>query len=295
MIGGGLLAPDAASRTIPWMVAVMAFVAALALALALAVEAAAARFGAGLAGNVTIEIPHAESDAATAARAQAVVTALAAVPGVLSAAAVPRETTARLVEPWLGADLAGLGQAGSALPLPTLVDVRVDPSDPPREGTLAAVVGAVAPDIRVDDHHLWVDQILGWVTAVRLAAGTVLLGAVLGIGLTVALATRAALAIHREVIEILHVIGAHDSYIARQFQRQALWMGLQGGAAGAALAAVLMMLIGTAGMIVRTGLLPALEFGTREWLAVGLLPVAAAAIAVVVARKVVLRALARTM
>ncbi|MCC7273143.1 MAG: hypothetical protein IT561_10775, partial [Alphaproteobacteria bacterium] len=48
-----LIARDSATRTMPWMVAVMAFVAALALALALAVEAAAARFGAGLAGNVT--------------------------------------------------------------------------------------------------------------------------------------------------------------------------------------------------------------------------------------------------
>ena len=295
MLGGDLLAPDAASRTIPWMVAVMAFVAALALALALAVEAAAARFGTGLAGNVTIEIPHADSDAATAQRAQAVVAAVAAVPGVLSAAAVPREVTAKLVEPWLGADLAGLGQVGAGLPLPTLVDVRVDAGDPPRGGTLAAVVGAISPDIRIDDHRVWVDQLLGWVTAVRLAAGAVLFGAVVGIGLTVALATRAALAIHREVIEILHVIGAQDRYIASQFQRQALWMGLQGGAAGAALAAALMLLIGTAGMIMRSGLLPALEFGTREWIAVGLLPVAAAVIAVFVARAVVLRALARMM
>lgn len=295
MIGGGLLAPDAATRTIPWMVAVMAFVAALALALALAVEAAAARFGTGLSGNVTIEVPQGESDEATATQVRAVLTALAAVPGVLSATAVPREATARLVEPWLGADLAGLGQSGVGLPLPTLIDVRVDPGDPPRAGTLTALVGAVSPDIRVDDHRVWVDQLLGWVTAVRLAAGTVLLGAILGVGLTVALATHAALAIHREVIEILHIIGARDSYIARQFQRQALWMGLQGGAIGAALAAVLMVLIGTAGMIVRSGLLPVLEFGTREWVAVALLPVATALIAVFVARAVVLRALARIM
>lgn len=295
IVGGNLFATDSATRTIPWMVAVMVFVAALALALSLAVEAAAARFGQGLSGNVTIEVPHAGSDEATTARAQAVVAALAGVPGVISAAAVPREVTARLIEPWLGAELAGLGRSDTGLPLPTLIDVRVDSGNPPREGTLAAVVGAISPQIRVDDHRVWVEQLLGWVTAVRLAAGTVLLGALLGIGLTVALATRAALAIHREVIEILHIIGAQDRYIARQFQRQALWMGLQGGAMGAAAAAVLMVLIGTAGMIVRSGLLPALEFGTREWVAVGLLPVASAVIAVFVARAVVLRALARIM
>ena len=75
--------------------------------------------------------------------------------------AVPREATARLVEPWLGADLAGLGQSGVGLPIPTLIDVRVDPADPPRDGILTALVGAVSPDIRVDDHRVWVDQLLG--------------------------------------------------------------------------------------------------------------------------------------
>lgn len=56
-----------------------------------------------------------------------------------------------------------------------------------------------------------------------------LLCALLGIVLTIALATQAALEIHREVIEILHIIGARDTYIATQFQLQALRMGLQGG------------------------------------------------------------------
>lgn len=294
-MSGRLLARDAATRTMPWMVAVMAFIAALALALALAVESAAARFGAGLSGNVTVEIPHADVPAAAEARAAAVVAAVGKVPGVLSASAIPRAATAKLVEPWLGADLAGSGLAGAGLPLPTLVDVRIDAAAPPAAGALAAAVAAVGPNIRVDDHRQWLDRLLGWVMAVRVAAAAVLACAVLGIVLTIALATRAALAIHREVIEILHVIGAQDGYIARQFQRQALWLGFRGGVIGAALAAFLVLLIGTAGMQLQSGMLPALDLGLREWGAVAALPVAAALIAVTVARVIVMRALRRMM
>ncbi|MGE0718264.1 MAG: cell division protein FtsX, partial [Alphaproteobacteria bacterium] len=208
-----IIGRDSATRTMPWMVAVMAFVAALALALSLAVEAAAARFGAGLAGSVTVEVPAAETPAAGEARAAAAAAALRTVPGVLSAAVIAREATARLVEPWLGADLAG-----GALPLPVLIDLRVDPSQPPAPGALATALARVGPDISVDDHRLWLDRLLAWVDAVRLGALAVLACAVVGIVLTVALATRAALAIHRDVIEILHMIGAQDRYIARQFQ-----------------------------------------------------------------------------
>ena len=294
-MNANLLARDAATRTMPWMVAVMAFIAALALALALAVESAAARFGAGLSGNVTIEVPHADVPAAAEARANAVVAAITKVRGVLSASVIPRSATAKLVEPWLGADLAGSGLADAGLPLPTLVDVRVDTAQPPGVETLADAVASVGPDIRVDDHRIWLDRLLGWVMAVRVAAAAVLACAVLGIVLTIALATRAALAIHREVIEILHIIGARDGYIARQFQRQALWMGLRGGAIEAALAALLVLVLGTAGMQFQGGLLPALDLGAREWGAVAILPIAAAVIAVVVARIIVMRSLRRMM
>ncbi|MCC7276292.1 MAG: hypothetical protein IT561_26735 [Alphaproteobacteria bacterium] len=272
------------------MVAVMAFVAALALALALAVEAAAARFGAGLAGNVTVEVPPADTPAAGEARAAAAAAALRGVPGVLSADIIPRAATARLVEPWLGAELAGGG-----LPLPTLIDLRVDPASPPGAARLMAALARVGPDISVDDHRQWLDRLLAWVMAVRLGAVAVLACAVVGIVLTVALATRAALAIHRDVIEILHMIGAQDGYIARQFQRQALWMGLRGGLAGAALAAGLIYFVGTWGAGLQPGLLPALALGPREWAALAAMPVGAALIAVVVARLVVLRALRRMM
>jgi cell division transport system permease protein len=48
----------------------------------------------------------------------------------------------------------------------------------------------------------------------------------------VTFATRAAMATNRPVIEVLHLIGAKDNFIAAHFQRHFLHLGLQGGLLG---------------------------------------------------------------
>ena len=50
--------------------------------------------------------------------------------------------------------------------------------------------------------------------------------------LSVTFATRAAMATNRPVIEVLHFIGAKNSFIAGHFQRHFLRLGLRGGAIG---------------------------------------------------------------
>jgi cell division transport system permease protein len=37
---------------------------------------------------------------------------------------------------------------------------------------------------------------------------------------------------NRDVVEVLHFVGAHDSFIASEFQRHFLWLGLKGGILG---------------------------------------------------------------
>jgi cell division transport system permease protein len=52
----------------------------------------------------------------------------------------------------------------------------------------------------------------------------------------VAFATQGAVAANREVVEVLHYVGAKDGFIAWEFQRRFFALGLKGSAIGAALA-----------------------------------------------------------
>ncbi|MCC2110912.1 MAG: ABC transporter permease, partial [Hyphomicrobiales bacterium] len=61
--------------------------------------------------------------------------------------------------------------------------------------------------------------------------------------LSVVFATRGAMAGNRTVVEVLHFVGAEDGFIAGQFQRHFMVLGLKGGLAGG-LAAMVVFALG---------------------------------------------------
>ena len=105
--------------------------------------------------------------------------------------------------------------------------------------------------------------------------------------------TRTGLSIHRPVIEILHLIGARDSYIAAQFQRHAMRLGLRGGIIGLLLAAATIVPLGLLLHRLESAILPTYTLSTPEWVILGLLPVVTALAAMITARFAVLGTLAK--
>ena len=92
------------------------------------------------------------------------------------------------------------------------------------------------PGTNLDDHRQWIDR-LTLMSRTTVVVALVIFGLVLfAMALAVAFATRGAMAGSREVINVLHFVGAEDAYIARQFQRHFLWLGLRGGLIGGGLA-----------------------------------------------------------
>lgn len=277
------LESDASHRYLPWVIAVMVYLAALALAGALALDAAMSRWGQGLRGVITVQIPAGEAAAGNAA-----LEVLRATPGVVQARALSRDQLAALLEPWLGP-----GNLSPELPIPGLIDVRLAPDAELDLETLARRLETAAPGARLDDHKLWLDKIIRlsrWIQL--LAAAVVLLIAGAGMAIVV-LTTRAGLAVHHDVIEVLHLIGAWDSYIARQFQIHALVLGLRGGFIGLALAALTLLVLSRAAATLEGAFLPALSLGAGGWAALAAMPLIAGLIATLTARTTVMRALKR--
>ena len=103
-------------------------------------------------------------------------------------------------------------------------------------GGLASRLAQAAPETTVDDHRRWLGGLLKFARlAVALALAIVVLVALAASG-TVAFATRAGLAAHHEAIELLHLMGSHDTYIARQFARLVLTRSAFGALGGIAMA-----------------------------------------------------------
>ena len=105
--------------------------------------------------------------------------------------------------------------------------------------------------------------------------------------------TRTGLVIHQDVIELLHLMGAHDEYVARQFQVHHFWLGLKGGVVGLALTGVTLAVLGALIEPIEATLLPRFSLSALQWTVLVLIAGAAALISMFTARITVMRALAR--
>jgi cell division transport system permease protein len=284
------LARDASARFLPWLIAFMVYLAALALMAAGAMDAVAERWQGDLEGRLTVQVPP-PPDPADAAARQArldrVVEALLATPAVTEVEVLSRRSTADLLEPWLG-------EAARApeLPTPDLVAVTLR-SAAADLGDLPQRLDAAVPGSMIDDHQRWLGRLFALAGSIEALA--LLVVALVGAAAvaTIVFVTRTGLAIHRQVIELLHVMGARDLYVAEQFQGHALRLGLAGGLGGAAAAATTVLGVGWLLEGEQSVLLPGVRLGWAQWLTLALLPVLTGLVAMLTARWTVLRTLAR--
>jgi len=289
---------ESAWRYLPWILAMMVYLAALALAGATTVGDALDGWKRGLVGQFTIQIlpveaadadPDAER-AERAARVQTVIDHLKTIEAVESVRVLEAEATRALVEPWLGPTDDALD-----LPLPDVVAVSAR-----EDGALSAAVieerlATAGVAIVVDDHGRWAAELVRFGRSLQLLALLVVLIVAAAGALVVYFVTRTGLAVHARVIEIAHQVGARDVYIARQIQRHALGLGLFGGFIGVALAALTWWGLGLLVSFAEVPFLPAMAPDWTMWLWYALLIPAAGLLAMLSARRTVLATLRRMM
>lgn len=159
-------------------------------------------------------------------------------PGVADVRLVPDKDGRKLLEPWLGTDLDL-----SSLPVPRLIVLSL--SDP-AGADLAGLKTQLARDVKaatLDDHSIWAARLRTMAGTMVAIGFAVLLLVLIAMVLSVVFATRAAMAGNRDVIAVLHFVGAEDAFIAREFQGHFLVLGLKGGLVGGAVA-VMTFLVG---------------------------------------------------
>ena len=144
----------------------------------------------------------------------------------------------------------------------------------------------------MDDHRVWLDRLLRLIHTVEVLAGLILALIGLVIAATVVYATRSGLAVHLDAIEVLHLIGAQDSYVARQFADRALALGLKGGAIGLLPGVATLVGIDRLAARLQGGPVPDLALAPAHWVILAVLPIAVAVIAMLTARVTVMRNLA---
>jgi Cell division protein len=282
---------DATSRFLPWLVGLMVYLSAVAVAATFVLAGLVGRWDRDVAGTLTVQVapvPGEAGEMLTDERVRQAVELMRRTAGITSARALDKAQIIALLEPWLGNV-----EVVRDLPLPRLIDVSVDPDARVDLGELAERLARTVPGASLDDHRVWLSRLINLSRTTQWLAIAIvaLIGGVTSA--TVVYATRTGMAVHKGVIEVLHLIGARDDYIARQFADRAFALGFGGGLLGLALAVPTLAAIGWAAGRVEGGFLPSLSLPLFGWVVIGLLPLAAAGLAMYTARLTVHGTLAR--
>ncbi|MGA2043857.1 MAG: ABC transporter permease [Roseiarcus sp.] len=222
-----------AGRALVIVIAIMTFLACLTAGGAILVAGASQDWRGEVSSEVTIQIKPAAGQDIDVQVAKAAEAARRA-PGVADVRALSRQESEKLLEPWLGN-----GLDLTELPIPRLIVVRMQDLTPRDIEGLRQTLAAQAPGASLDDHRLWLARLDTMADAIVLFAALLFLLMISAMAMAVGFATRGAMAGNREIIEVLHFVGAADGYISRQFQSHFLRLGLKGGLLGGALAAAL--------------------------------------------------------
>ena len=222
-----------AGRALVAVVAIMSFLASLTTGAVILVLASATDWQSEVAREMTIQVKPVSGRDLDADVAKVAEIARAAA-GVAEVRPYTKEESARLLEPWLGS-----GLVLDELPVPRIVIVKLVSGQRPDLSALRAALASQVPSASLDDHRGWIDRMRTMASA-TVAIGIAVLSLVLAATiLSVAFATRGAMAANRPIVEVLHFIGAKDSFIASQFQRHFLGLGLRGGVIGGGSALIL--------------------------------------------------------
>ncbi len=213
-------------RALVAVVAIMTFLASLTTGTVLLVSASAAEWQSEVASEITIQVrpsPGRDLDR----DAQAAVDAIRAQSGILEVRPFSKEESAKLLEPWLGS-----GLSIDDLPVPRVIVARVQPGSTLDLAALRARLTQAAPTASVDDHRAWIERMRSMTGATVFAGIGILILVIIATIISVSFATRGAMAANRPIVEVLHFVGAGDSFIANRFLRHFLRLGLEGGLIG---------------------------------------------------------------
>jgi cell division transport system permease protein len=214
-------------RSLTLVISIMCFLACLTAGAVYMINESASAWLKDIASEVTVQVEPRERVDIEKSVAD-VASYLGKQPGIANVKAMSNADSAALLEPWLGKN-----DALKSLPMPRLIAVEIDRNSPPDLAAVKAALEKQFPAANLDDHRQWQQQIRAVTRSFALGGLAILLLVGAATTAIIVSATRSAMASNREIVEVLHYVGATDRFIAREFEGHFLRLGISAGLVGA--------------------------------------------------------------
>lgn len=283
---------DKANLFLEIMMAITVFLFAVALSGYFLVSALTGNWNASVKGSLTVQImPATETltEEEQSLRINKVITYFENLSGVDKVLLVSDKQMQQLMSPWLG-ETTDIND----LPLPKLLDVYLTDEDFDYQQASSGLK-EVAPYASVNNHRLWLHRLLQLADSVKSLAWAILLLVLIVCVLSVFYATCTSLGIHKDIIEILHIMGATDDYVAKQYAYRGLKIGFFSGLLGIVMAFCAFAMLSHVASDMEQGLIGDLSLNPLHKVMLLLLPPATALICMLTSYFAVKRTLRKIM
>lgn len=279
------------------LIAIMVFLAMLSITAAYVLTKFANQWQTGLEGRWTIEIPAVDEQGNLISRpelqkqASELTKKLQNVHAIESVEIMEDDAMLKLLEPWFDLDTSKGSQID--LPIPILISLSITTPGEQTSHTIQSIIENTNPSARLDQHQEWLSNVLRITGSLRLISMFFTLVILTAAITAIAGAIQSRMAEHKDNVQLLHLMGASDLYIMRQFQRHGLIIAFQGGILG--LIFGILLLEGIIHYLPNSDqyALPQIGFSTVFWIGLLLLPFMASGLAALTTRFTVLHTLTR--
>ena len=243
------------------------------LAIFMAINSMAGNWEKDITGSITVQITPIEDDnkhidtAKTQEQQNKVLQFMEKISGVESVRILDEQTVQKLMAPWIGnkVDL-------STLPIPQLLDVRLKPNAELNYDEITRGLKLLTANASIDNHRLWLNRLIKFATSLKTVALAILLMVVAICAFSIYYSARTSLNININSIEILHIVGAKDEYIAKQYAKKYAKIGFFAGIIGLMAAVPCIILVGKYGISTGSGLLSGARLSNAAWTLIMLTP-----------------------
>lgn len=287
------LRKDKANLFLEIIMVITVFLFSVALAGYLLVNSVVDSWNSSISGSLTVQImPSAEelSEQEAGLRINKVITFFEGRQGVAKVVLMNDAKMQQLMSPWLGNQVDI-----KSLPLPNLLEVYLTSEQKFDYVSAATDLKEIAPYASIDDHRIWLNRLLKLASSVKMLALTVLIMILTVSVFSIFYATCTSLGIHKDIIEILHIMGAKDDYVARQYAKRGLYIGICAGVLGVALALGAFSLLHYVAEGMDRGLLGDVSLSFYGWVVLSSLPLWTALLSMVTSYYAVRRTLGKIM
>lgn len=274
------------------IISIAVFIFAITLSGVLSVDSMISSWNKSILGSLTVQIipindtNKEKAKAETLAYEEKAVEFLRSVNGIIKVTPLSDQQLDELLHPWLG-DEVNI----SDLPTPRIIDVKISPKAEIDFLQLAKDLAVASPQASLDNHKLWLNKLIAFADGLKLIASTILLLVAAITSGAIFYTTQMSLGLHHNIIEILHIIGAKDAYIAQQYAKRMAFLGFVGGFIGLGFAVPAIFFIGNLAKSIEGGIISDASLSIADWISILILPLFAMLISMLTAYYTVKRTL----